>query len=84
MAEKKTEETPSFEKALARLEKIVADMEGGQLSLEQMISHFEEGSRLAKYCTTKLNEVEKKIEQLVTRDGQPATAPFTPPADAAT
>ena len=80
MAEKKSEETQSFEKALARLEQIVADMEGGQLSLEKMISHFEEGNRLVKYGTAKLNEVEKKIEQLVTKDGQLATEPFTPEA----
>jgi len=82
MAEKNTAATQSFEQALTRLEQIVADMEGGQLSLEKMISHFEEGNRLVKYCTAKLNEVEKKIEQLVTKDGQLTTEPFTPEAGA--
>jgi len=78
MADKLTEPTPSFEKALERLEQIVAEMEGGKLSLEKMISHFEEGSKLVKFCSGKLNEVEKKIEQLLTKDGQVTTVPFEP------
>jgi len=78
MADKLTEPTPSFEKALERLEQIVAEMEGGKLSLEKMISHFEEGSKLVKFCSGKLNEVEKKIEQLLTKDGQTTTVPFEP------
>jgi len=80
MAEKNTAAAQSFEQALARLEQIVADMEGGQLSLEKMLAYFEEGNRLVKYCTDKLNEVEKKIELLVAKDGQLATEPFTPAA----
>jgi len=78
MADKTTETTQSFEKALERLEQIVAEMEGGKLSLEKMISHFEEGSKLVKFCSGKLNEVEKKIEQLLTKDGQVTTVPFEP------
>lgn len=78
MADKLTEPTPSFEKALERLEQIVAEMEGGKLSLEKMISHFEEGSKLVKFCSGKLNEVEKKIEQLLTKDGQVTAVPFEP------
>ena len=53
-------------------------MESGKLSLEKMISHFEEGSKLVKYCSGKLNEVEKKIELLLTKDGQVTTVPFDP------
>ena len=72
------ENNQSFEKALERLEQIVAEMEGGKLTLEKMISHFEEGSKLVKFCSSKLNEVEKKIEQLLTKDGQVTTVPFEP------
>jgi exodeoxyribonuclease VII small subunit len=72
------ENNQSFEKALERLEQIVAEMESGKLSLEKMISHFEEGSKLVKYCSGKLNEVEKKIELLLTKDGQVTTVPFDP------
>jgi exodeoxyribonuclease VII small subunit len=78
MPDKSTESTQSFEKALERLEQIVAEMESGKLSLERMISHFEEGSKLVKYCSGKLNEVEKKIELLLTKDGQVTTVPFDP------
>ncbi len=72
------ENNQSFEKALERLEQIVAEMEGGKLTLEKMISHFEEGSKLVKFCSAKLNEVEKKIELLLTKDGQVSTVPFDP------
>ncbi|MBN2704715.1 MAG: exodeoxyribonuclease VII small subunit [Pontiellaceae bacterium] len=65
-----------FEQALGRLEKLVADMEGGELSLEEMIRHFEEGSELVDVCTHKLNEVEQKIEKLVKKDGELVEAPF--------
>ncbi len=65
-----------FEKALERLEKIVADMENGSLSLDQMMDRFSEGSQLVKFCNDKLNEVERKIELLVSKDGQVTTQPF--------
>ena len=59
MAENKNTD---FEKSLGRLEGLVGEMEGGELSLEEMIKHFEEGSKLVGLCTKKLNEVEQKIE----------------------
>ncbi len=68
---------PDFEKALARLEKIVAEMEGGNLSLEKMMAHFEEGSELVKLCTKKLNEVERKIEVLVKKGDELTTEPLS-------
>lgn len=80
MAEKNPEQKMTFEKALARLEAIVAEMEGGQLSLEKMMAYFEEGTALVKFCTAQLNEVEKKIEVLVKKGEEPTTAPFEPPA----
>jgi exodeoxyribonuclease VII small subunit len=65
-----------FEQAMGRLEKLVADMEGGELSLEEMIKHFEEGSELVDVCTNKLDEVEQKIEKLVKKDGELTEVPF--------
>lgn len=76
MPEKKPDAEPAFEQALERLEKLVGEMEGGRLSLEQMMAHFEEGSGLVRLCTRKLNEVEKKIEVLVKKDGAVSTTPF--------
>ena len=74
--EKKDPEQPGFEKSMERLEKIVAEMESGKLSLEEMIARFEEGQALTRFCTTKLNEVEKKIEILVKKGGEVEAAPF--------
>ncbi|MCF7863681.1 MAG: exodeoxyribonuclease VII small subunit, partial [Kiritimatiellales bacterium] len=52
------------------------EMEGGMLSLEEMIKHFEEGSKLVDLCSKKLNEVEQKIEKLVKKDGVLQEVPF--------
>ena len=76
MAEK-ADKPQSFEKALARLEEIAAEMESGELGLEKMVAAFEEGQKLVKLCSSKLNEVEKKIEMLVKNsDGSVGTEPF--------
>jgi exodeoxyribonuclease VII small subunit len=76
MNAKKVENESSFEKSLERLETIVTEMEAGQLSLDDMIAHFEEGSKLVKLCSTKLTEVEKKIEKLVSLQDAEKTEPF--------
>ncbi len=73
MAEKKSAD---FEQSLERLEQLVEEMESGELSLEDMIKHFEEGSKLVGLCSKKLNEVEQKIEKLVKKDGELAEVPF--------
>jgi exodeoxyribonuclease VII small subunit len=72
------EKTVDFEKSLERLETIVEEMEGGDLSLEQMIKHFEEGSKLVTLCSGKLNEVEQKIEKLVKKGGVLTAEAFEP------
>lgn len=66
--DKQKKETKSFEASIERLEKIVAEMEGGELSLDDMIARFEEGQALIKVCSARLNEVERKIEVLVKKD----------------
>ncbi len=70
------EKTVDFEKSLERLETIVEEMESGDLPLEQMIKHFEEGSKLVTLCSGKLNEVEQKIEKLVKKGGVLTSEPF--------
>lgn len=54
-----------FEEALEELEKVVEQLESGELSLDGSLAAFEEGVRLVKYCNQKLTEVERKIELLV-------------------
>ena len=65
-----------FETALQKLETIVARMEEGDLPLEEALKVFEEGVILAKFCTTKLDEAERKVEKLI-RD-QSGTLQSTP------
>lgn len=68
---------PSFEKDLERLEAIVAELEGGELSLDQSLKRFEEGVRLAKRCEKALTKAEKKIEILVkSSEGELRAEPF--------
>lgn len=54
-----------FEQAMARLEAIVAELENGDLPLDESLKIFEEGIRLSKNCLKVLEEAERKIEVLV-------------------
>lgn len=54
----------SFEKALEGLEGIVQRLEGGDLPLEESLALFEEGVRLTRVCSERLETAEKKIEVL--------------------
>lgn len=87
MADKNNKKPASFEEALSELEAIVATMESGQVPLEAMMKQFERGMQLAKFCSSKLGETEKRIDVLM-RDaaGKTGWHPMpeeTPPADAA-
>ena len=53
-----------FDEAMQKLETIVDAMESGELPLESLMAKFEEGTRLAKVCQTKLAQAEVKIQQL--------------------
>ncbi|MCB0385244.1 MAG: exodeoxyribonuclease VII small subunit [Bdellovibrionales bacterium] len=59
----------SFEKKLGRLEKIVKEMEEGEMSLENSLKSFEEGVQLARECHGQLNEAEQKVKVLLGVDG---------------
>ena len=56
-----------FEKAIQRLEKIVEDLETGELDIDKSLEIFEEGIKMSRVCSNKLREAEAKIEKL-TRD----------------
>ena len=53
-----------FEKALERLEKIVEDLEAGNIPLEDALKKYEEGVKLSRLCQEKLTQAESKIEVL--------------------
>ena len=69
-------EEPKFEESLARLEKLVSEMEHGNLSLDNMMKHFEEGRKLVGTCTKELESIRQRIEKVVTSTTPPAVEPL--------
>jgi exodeoxyribonuclease VII small subunit len=68
-----------FEKAFQQLEKIVQRLEGEELSLDDSLKLFEEGIRLSRFCHQRLEQVEKKIELILSdAAGRPVIEPFLP------
>ncbi len=55
---------PSFEKTLKDLDDLVARMESGTLSLDDMVKDFEKGRELVKFCTEELDGIRRRIEKV--------------------
>jgi len=55
---------PTFEKALAELEKIVARMESGELSLEEALATHKRGLELARFCQSRLEAAQQQVKVL--------------------
>ena len=74
---KTTQQTKTFEASLEALERIVKQLEGGDLPLDRSLELFEQGIRLSRECQERLSQAERRIEVLL-RDnqGRPVTAPF--------
>ena len=72
----------TFEKALARLEAIVDELEDGKLALEASIARFEEGVTLTKFLESELARAQKRVEELVESAGTPSTKPWAGDEDA--
>jgi exodeoxyribonuclease VII small subunit len=67
----------TYDAIVARLERVVGELESGQLTLEQSIERFAEGVRLAKDASRKLDEAEKRVELLVrSASGEDETVPL--------
>jgi exodeoxyribonuclease VII small subunit len=67
----------NFEAQLASLERIVRELERGDLPLERSLELFEQGVKLSRECQERLNEAERRIEVLLRGpDGSPLVAPF--------
>ena len=60
----------TYEKAFNRLEEIVEKLENGSVPLEESMKLFEEGTKLANFCNTKLNDAEQKFTQLITENSE--------------
>lgn len=68
----------TFEKAMARLEQIVATLESGRCPLDDSMKFFEEGTRLTAYCAKQLQEAEQKIVKLTASGDAPSPVNPTP------
>lgn len=66
----------TFEASLARLEQITEELEDGELSLENSLKKFDEGIKLAGFCTEQLAEARAKVELLLEKDGKLEALPF--------
>ncbi len=79
MPEKKSEKqtkAPAFEEGLDQLEKIVKQLEDGDLPLEKSLELFEKGVRLSEACRKQLQEAEGKVEILLKKQGRVEAKPF--------
>lgn len=72
-----------FEDCLERLEKIVLELERGEVALEKSLTLFEEGMQLSATCRKQLEDAEGKVEILLKQNGKLQTEPFEPPTDKA-
>jgi exodeoxyribonuclease VII small subunit len=65
----KKAEVLTFEEALARLEKIVRSLEEGNVPLDSSLALFEEGTKLVRFCSDKIDAAEQKVKILTEKDG---------------
>lgn len=67
-----------FEQALDELERLVTQMEGGELSLEESLSSFERGIGLFRQCQQSLEQAELRVRLLLDPDAPESAEPFEP------
>jgi exodeoxyribonuclease VII small subunit len=72
-----------FEECLERLEKIVQELEKGEVPLEKSLTLFEEGMQLSSTCRQQLEDAEGKVEILLKQNGKLQAEPFEPPTEKA-
>jgi len=73
---KSDDKLKDFEKSLNQLEKIVSQMESGELGLEESLAQFEKGITLARSSQDTLAKAELRVEQLIEKNGLPQAIPF--------
>ena len=78
MADAEQQPVAKFEVSLEELEKIVKELEAGDLPLERSLELFERGVGLSEQCRKQLEEAETRVEMLVRRGGKMTTEPFQP------
>jgi exodeoxyribonuclease VII small subunit len=80
MAENQTDAKPveTFETCLDELEKVVRELEGGELPLERSLELFERGMGLSDSCRKQLEAAETRVEMLIRNAGKLTAEPFRP------
>jgi len=80
MAENQPDAKPveSFETCLDQLEKVVKELEAGDLSLERSLELFERGMGLSETCRKQLEQAETRVEILIRKEGKLTAEPFRP------
>lgn len=70
--------TANFESSLDELEKVVKELESGDLPLDRSLDLFSRGMQLSETCRKQLEEAETRVEQLIRKDGGYQPEPFGP------
>jgi len=80
MAENQADTKPveSFETCLEELEKVVKELEAGDLPLERSLALFERGMGLSESCRKQLEQAETRVEMLIRKEGKMVAEPFRP------
>ena len=72
----------TFESSLEELERIVRELEQGELTLEKSLELFEQGVKLSRECQERLNQAERRIEILMhDNQGRATVRPFDPESE---
>jgi len=77
---KKTKADPDFEKTLVELEKLVVNLEQGDLSLDESLSGFKHGIELTRQCQSVLDNAQQVVEQLIDTENEESLQAFDPDA----
>jgi len=78
MPEEPAPPVESFEASLSELEKVVKELEAGDLPLERSLELFERGMALSETCRKQLENAETRVEMLIRKEGKIQPEPFRP------
>jgi exodeoxyribonuclease VII small subunit len=78
MPEESAQPAESFEASLDALEKVVKELEAGDLPLERSLELFEKGMALSETCRKQLENAETRVEMLIRKEGKIQPEPFRP------
>jgi len=77
---RKSESNPDFEATLAELEKLVANLEEGEQSLDESLSGFKRGIELSRQCQSMLDNAQQTVDQLMDPEDEGTRTLFEPDA----